>query len=220
MRTEPPPERLDVHAPSLVPVPPWEIGRAAELLARTFADDPMMRYLVADQQRMLDRPMPLYRASIRMGHRYGVVETTPSFEGLAVWVRPGSTDFSVGQMLRTGMATAAVRMGLTSMTRFLRSYGPVEKAKKSAISEPHWYLMFLGVEPSLQGRGLGAVLIRPGLLRADADGVPCYLDSTNVRNLTFYERHGFLVVAEGVIPGGPRFWGMRRDPAPERGIRP
>jgi predicted N-acetyltransferase YhbS len=71
----------------------------------------------------------------------------------------------------------------------------------------------LGVEPSQQGRGLGGVLMQPILARADAEGVPCLLESMNERNLTFYKRHGFEVTAHGQIPNeGPQIWVMLREP--------
>jgi GNAT superfamily N-acetyltransferase len=43
--------------------------------------------------------------------------------------------------------------------------------------EPHWYLAFLGVEPSEQGRGVGSALLRPVLDRAAAEGAPAWLET-------------------------------------------
>ena len=72
----------------------------------------------------------------------------------------------------------------------------------------------LGVEPDRQGQGIGSALIQPVLGRADAEGLPCYLETTKERNVTFYRRHGFDVVAEGDLPDlGPPFWTMRREAA-------
>ncbi len=59
----------------------------------------------------------------------------------------------------------------------------------------------------------GVALIRQVLARADAEGLPCYLESANPRNLPFYKRHGFEVVVEGELPGeGPPLWTMKREP--------
>jgi GNAT superfamily N-acetyltransferase len=65
----------------------------------------------------------------------------------------------------------------------------------------------------MQGRGLGSTLLQPVLARADADRLPCYLETGVARNVTFYERHGFQVVAAGALPrGGPPLWAMVRAP--------
>ena len=86
----------------------------------------------------------------------------------------------------------------------------------STMSQPHWYLWGLGVEPSSPHQGLGGLLIQPMpiLARAGRDGLPCYLETTNEVNVPFYQKHGFSVVGDGVVPGTTlRVWEMRRDEA-------
>ena len=187
--------------------------QGAELLARVFQHDPMIQYLLAEKATMLDKAVRLYRAAIRMGLLYGEVYTTPAMDGVAIWVSPGKTDFSFGQMLRSGFLMAVLSMGLAPLGRFMGSANYVLTFEKQVITRPRWLLLFLGVEPSRQGKGLGGVLMEPVLARADAEGVPCYLESSNERNLTFYERYGFEVAAQGQIPkGGPPMWFMLREP--------
>ena len=88
-----------------------------------------------------------------------------------------------------------------------------EKVHKRAVPGLHWYLWGLGVEPSEQGKGIGGALMEPVLRQAGAEGLPCYLETQNERNLPFYERHGFEVVSDGEVPKhGLRVWAMVRDP--------
>ena len=77
---------------------------------------------------------------------------------------------------------------------------------------PHWYLPFVGVEPMHQSRGLGAQLLRPILDRCDSERLPAYLESTNPRNVPFYESLGFRSV--GMIRSGtsPQIVPMLREP--------
>ncbi len=81
---------------------------------------------------------------------------------------------------------------------------------------PHWYLMILGVDPPRHGQGVGGALLAPMLARADAEGLPCYLETAKNRNVRFYQKHGFRVLVEDTMSeNGFRFWTMRRDPRPE-----
>jgi ribosomal protein S18 acetylase RimI-like enzyme len=70
-------------------------------------------------------------------------------------------------------------------------------------SEPHWYLGSIAAVRSLQGQGVGTGLLAHSLAIVDADGAPAYLESSNPRNVSLYERHGFVVTGRIDLPGGP-----------------
>lgn len=69
-------------------------------------------------------------------------------------------------------------------------------------SENCWYLVYLGTKPPARGKGYGKALIRHGTDRADKDGVPCYLESSNVVNLRLYQAMGFELCKQ--VWMGPR----------------
>jgi len=76
-------------------------------------------------------------------------------------------------------------------------------------TEPHWYLPFIGVDPSAQNEGLGRALMLHALARCDADGLPAYLESSNPRNISLYERHGFEATGQiqnGAMPVVTPMW--------------
>ena len=64
----------------------------------------------------------------------------------------------------------------------------------------------------MRGKGFGNALMRSRLDRCDAEHAPAYLESSNVRNVPFYERHGFEVTAEVQLPDGPIMRPMWRAP--------
>jgi ribosomal protein S18 acetylase RimI-like enzyme len=74
---------------------------------------------------------------------------------------------------------------------------------------PHYYLEYLGVEPALQGQGLGSHLLAELTRRADAAGVGCYLETATARNLPLYQRFGFEIATQKEIIGLPA-WFMWR----------
>jgi ribosomal protein S18 acetylase RimI-like enzyme len=79
--------------------------------------------------------------------------------------------------------------------------------------DPHWYLAMIGVDPSLQGRGIGAQLMQPVLDEADRDGLLAYLESSNPLNVPWYEKFGFHVTGElPLAKDGPVLHLMTREP--------
>jgi ribosomal protein S18 acetylase RimI-like enzyme len=74
-------------------------------------------------------------------------------------------------------------------------------------------LEMIGVRREAQGRGIGEQLLAPMLDHIDRLGCPSYLESSNPRNVSLYERHGFVVLAEvEMLEDGPVVRPMLRPP--------
>ena len=83
---------------------------------------------------------------------------------------------------------------------------------------PHHYLAFLAVRPDKQNLGIGSALLTRHHARADAAGIPTYLEANDLRNRDLYLRHGYAVETMIQLPdGGPPIWPMHRAP---RSLRP
>ncbi|MFF8605891.1 GNAT family N-acetyltransferase [Streptomyces sp. NPDC015346] len=179
------------------------IGRT---LSRAFDDDPMMRWLFPDDA---SREVGLGRyfstLFTRQYVRHGVCERTEA--AAAFWVPPEAAakavpDAETVQELSDILGDRAPLLRDAVMTA--AEHGP---------RDPHWYLAVIGADPAAQGQGHGAALLRSGLARADAAGLPAYLESSKRSNLPFYEHFGFTVCGEVKLPGdGPVLWAMRRAP--------
>ena len=79
--------------------------------------------------------------------------------------------------------------------------------------EPCWFLDILAVRQQARGRGLASVLVRDGLERAHAAGLPAFLETGNQANVGMYEHLGFHVHERADTPGGgPTIWFLRADP--------
>lgn len=191
-----------------------QIPASGAALARAFYDDPLMTYILPEDAR---RPAALrwfMTAAARYGDAHGEVYTTPgSVDGNAIWLPPGDVKISLPRMIRHGMLAGPFKFGLGGFTRFLNVMNYLERLHDRDMPQRHWYLMILGVDPPRQGQGVGGTLVQPVLARADADGLPCYLETQKEQNLAFYRKHGFEVVVDDYVPkGGPRCWTMKRPP--------
>ncbi|KAJ4128015.1 hypothetical protein NW768_008299 [Fusarium equiseti] len=77
---------------------------------------------------------------------------------------------------------------------FARVFTDIEpKLQTTSRRRDAWYLSTLAVEPSLQGNGLGTMLLNHGLERVDKADVAAWLIGLEGID-RFYERHGFVTV--------------------------
>lgn len=194
-----------------IPLTASDDEAATRLLARAFHTDPMMIYLAPDESARNRRTQPFFAATIRYGRHYGMTEMTSTGDAVTLWLKPGFTTLTVGRMVRTGIVLASLKLGFSGLIRLNTLASHSDKLHKQAISGDHWYLMTIGVDPDRQRMGAGGRLLSAGLQRADDDGLPCYLETTNPENLPFYRRHGFEVAADGQVPKSElHVWAMVR----------
>ncbi|OZM82694.1 GNAT family N-acetyltransferase [Pseudonocardia sp. MH-G8] len=186
---------------------PADLGPATDTLGAAFADYPFTRHTVAadDHQgrvRRLQR-MFLERIGLAQGRAWVVPDPGGEIGAVAVWTTP-DTDLRVfAEIAPLAQEIAGDRAAASEAAE--RALQPLRP------THPVWFLATVGVRPDRQGRGLGRVVVEPGLRAADAAGVPCFLETSLASNVAFYRRLGFEVAGEVDIPcGGPRTWAMRR----------
>jgi GNAT superfamily N-acetyltransferase len=80
------------------------------------------------------------------------------------------------------------------------------------LSQAHWHLGPVAVEPALQGQGIGHALMAEFCSKMDNYAARSYLETDKNENVEFYRRFGFTIVAEGQV-STVRNWFMSR-PAP------
>ncbi len=107
----------------------------------------------------------------------------------ALWLAPG-TDPD-GDAIERIMAESVREEIAEDVEKFL---GAMDKFHPH--DEPCWYLPLIAADPAFIGQGLGAALMKHALQRCDEDGVIAYLESSNPRNISLYQRHGFEVMGE------------------------
>ncbi len=185
-------------------------ARLTAVMARAFDDDPLANWIALQDKRRASRIYEFMRLSAdKFTLPFGDVWTTDNFDGGALWNPPGTWKLGVLQQLLLMPAMVKVA-GWRRIPTVVKGINMVEKDHPAT---PHYYLLALGVEPELQGRGIGAQLMAPVLERCDREGTPAYLESSKEKNLPLYERNGFKVTKEIVLPGdGPKIWLMWRDP--------
>jgi len=196
-----------------IPLDHSKVKHAALVLARAFFNDPYFTFSLPDESRRA-RLLPwLFERILRYALLYGQVYTTSSLEGLAVWLRMKKVTTNWFGAIRTGLFLLPLRLNRREAWRNMHLERLADRFHSQAVTAPHWYLLMLGVEPSLQGRGIGSLLLQPVLELADRQKLACYLETNNEKNLPFYERHGFSVKSLGqALENAPFTWAKLREP--------
>jgi GNAT superfamily N-acetyltransferase len=181
-----------------------DVPASVTTLARAFADYPFTRHVVAadDHRERVRRFQELFLTRVAM--EYGHVWVTDDCRAVAAWTSPErDPEPAFAEVGPLAAALAGDRIAAyESAERALAPHRP---------SGPVWFLATVGVDPRAQGTGLGTAVLRPGLEAAARAGLPAFLETSDARNVRFYERLGFAVTAEVPLPdGGPRTWCMLR----------
>jgi ribosomal protein S18 acetylase RimI-like enzyme len=189
---------------------------AAAVLGRAFAESP--GYLAAlshlegpRRHAALER---VKRGFVEAAVRYQEAESLwvgEQLAGVSLVLAPGQypPTLRAEAWQASGCATTGAR-GIANFVR-LRTHNA-----KHHVTEPHYYLFVLGVDPAFQGRGLGRALLAKLHERVDARHVSAYLETDTTRNVRLYESVGYSVLTDGGVAGLPglRFWTMRRPVTP------
>ncbi len=186
--------------PDITVVPSADVDVVSAVLATAFAADPVLRWLNPTP----DRDEMIFRTLLKWVHGSGssvdlaLRDSVPV--GAGVWDPPGYRVPVGHQVASVWGFLLGLRMGVGRGLALERRFRPARP------DEPHWYLAQLGA--ATQGVGVGSALLTAGLERVEG---PAYLESSNKANIPLYERFGFRVVGEIMLPSkGPIVWRMYR----------
>ena len=106
------------------------------------------------------------------------------------------------------LATVLYQYGLA---RFTRAIAIMQAMEKSHPREPCFYLTFIASSPEFHGLGLGSRILKATLRQIDAAGMAAYVESSNPKNATFYERVGFVAQKNIAPANAPPLIAMLRN---------
>ena len=189
-----------------------DVRELSRTLARAFYDDPVMMWLLPDAKSRTAQLSRIFGALTRHHHlgrrAVEVACDGPDIGAAALWNPPNKWQESSWAQL--AMMPTFIRVFGRHSTR---GRAVQELMKRLHPEEPHWYLAVLGSDQSVRGKGFGQVLMQSRLDRVDAEHAPAYLESSKSANIPYYNRFGFEVTDEIVLPqGGPTMWPMWRQP--------
>ena len=172
-----------------------------------FAADPMTRWVWPDSSEYL-RVMPRFaKAFGGRAFEHGTADIIEGGRAAALWLPPGvEPDEAEMDAAMEGSLRPEIAEDIGAVLQGMAEYHP---------REPHWYLPLIAADPNWIGQGLGALLMKHALRRCDEQGSVAYLESSNPRNISLYERCGFKIIGKIQSGSSPVLTPMLR-PRPTR----
>jgi GNAT superfamily N-acetyltransferase len=201
------PADLDLARVEVGDTRPDEVPAAIAVVARAMSTSPMSTAVIRGDQAKRVRYLTmfftrLYRVArnqrplvARLDGR--VIASTNDLVG-------GACRFSIRE--RLSAAPDLVRSNPAVTVRALRWLNDWERRDPGA---PHAHYGPFGVEPALQGRGVGSLVMAEYTRRLDTAGEDSYLETDKPENVALYSRFGFEVIDEAEVLGAAN-WFMWR----------
>jgi GNAT superfamily N-acetyltransferase len=180
--------------------------KAISTLVLGFSADPVARFFFADPVQYLGAGRRFLEAFGGRAFDHGTAYVADDCRAVALWLPPGISpdEETMGALAEEEVKRRPeVADALAGVFEGMAKYHP---------HEPHWYLPAIAADPQWTGKGLGAALMKHALARCDKDGLIAYLESSNPRNISFYERHGFRIMGEIRSADAPVVTPMQRQP--------
>lgn len=187
-----------------------QIKQVASILAESFIDDPSFAFIFGDNSHQAKALNTFFEMFASDAMQRGKIEIAPDEQGACIWY-PAEVDIfnqPFEEILGKIIDNLSEIAGKEASKRFEHL---IEKVGKSEPTQKHCEVFFIGLKPFARNKGIGKSLLKPVLDYADTNQVDCYLVSSNPRNISFYERHGFQKYCPIEISSSYSMTGMWRN---------
>ena len=178
-----------------------DIREGAKIISKAFHNDPKIRFFIPNDDVRKKRLYYLWEFLLKDGTKNGeVYSPSLKLEGIAIWYPPKKAYISIWRSLLSGALKITRKIGMSTIMKMNQSNKVVKDIHIKLLPKLHWYLALLAVDPNLQKKGYASQLIKFMYEKIEEKREPIYLETKNPKNISLYERFGFNVVEELIIP--------------------
>ncbi|MCY1501765.1 Acetyltransferase (GNAT) family protein [compost metagenome] len=171
---------------------PGDRDRIINILARAFDENISVNHLVLQDDKRAVRIRRLMEYAIAECEESGRVLMSADRTACALVMFPDKKRFSLRSLLRDLRLVFKV-MGISNLSKVMKKERMVRTVQSAVTSDGlAYYIWFMGVHPNYQGRGAGSRLLGEMVSEAALLGRLCILETSNEKNIPFYERAGFI----------------------------
>lgn len=169
-----------------------ERGIIVNILTQSFLDNKSVNYTIKQDVRKEQRIRKLIEYSFDICSLFGDVFISEDKKGCALVVMPDKRRTTLTSVL-LDIKLVFTAIGFANIKKALR--------RESAINKIHpgknlYYLWFIGVHPSEQGKGVGSRLLTEVIQEGRNQKRTICLETSTLKNIPWYEKHGFKTYRE------------------------
>jgi GNAT superfamily N-acetyltransferase len=199
----------------VVSVPAQRAAEVVEVLADSFYDYPVLRYVLgpsADYDARLRALLRLFVDARELRGEPVLGLAAPSGELLAAALISLPGERSTPAALTERRERLWVELGADSQARYEHF---VQKASSHTIREPHHHLNMIGVRHAHMGRGLARLLIDAvhALADAEAPSIGVSLTTESAANVPLYQHLGYRLLGHSPVDAQLESWAFFRPRA-------
>jgi len=186
---------------------------AIEVLIRAFRNYLLFQYYFPDELKRQKIAPRFLSVPVFIGLQCGeIYATSPNMEGVAIWIPSDNYRVTFCKLIRSVPLSVIFGLGRYGSFKMRQCGEHLDAVHQRLAPFKHWFLQTIGVDPQFQGKGYASKLLKPMLVRIDEEGLPCYLETLDEKNVPLYEHFGFNVIDKSNVPEADLTnWAMLRE---------
>jgi len=174
-----------------------DVYKAAQVLGESFIDYPIFSFILPERTYREKKIKFLFTFLINLGLLSGeVLASSNKMEGISIWIDSSSKKISAIKIFWYCLIPLFLRVNPMSAFRLIKIGLLREKIRKDILKGPYFLLDIIGVSPMHQNQGHARRIIESKLEEYDDQPKPCYLETSDKENITFYEKYNFRLYYE------------------------
>ena len=176
------------------------VDEATDLLARAFADDPLMQVLFHESAKEGIPALMRFACQVRLVLGWPLLGYQENTRLLGVVGLSEGMNVDWPEELHLHYKNLKDQIGSDAIDR-LEQYSEIVNSHRPETQ--HIYVAVLGVDPSKQGSGIGRALLEASLVTSQhhPQSRGLYLDTENPANVPFYKRMGYQITHQEEFDG-------------------
>lgn len=179
-----------------------DVKHAGRVLADAFHHDPIWNKIFEGESDIEKKFRAFFETPVRYCLKYGeVYAPSEQIEGVIGWVPGEYADMTAWPMICSGAIFSAIRMGWNIPKKLAPLSGTIVKDRHENMpGGAYLYLLIVGVNTGMQGKGLGRQLIDAAIEKSERDKLRLYLETETEENARMYEHFGFRLLKKITLP--------------------